>query len=58
MFEDMKDRKARLGFVWIRSADTGTTYLCPASHEKQLRSAADAELREFGVDESLNPQND
>lgn len=57
MFEEIKDRKARLGYVWIRSADTGTTYLCPASHASQLRSASDAELREFGIDESLNPQN-
>jgi hypothetical protein len=58
MFEEIKDRKARLGYVWIRSADSGTTYLCPAAHATRLSSASDAELREFGIDESLNPQND
>ena len=58
MFEEIKNRKANLGFVWIRSAESGTTYLCPTSHASRLSSASEAELREFGVDESLNPQND
>jgi hypothetical protein len=58
MFEEMRERKARLGVVWIRSAESGTTYLCPASYLSHLGSASDAELRDYGVDESLNPQND
>ena len=58
MFEEIKNRKARLGYVWIRSAYSGTTFLCPASRAASLRSASEKELREFGVDESLNPHND
>ena len=58
MFEEIKNRKAQLGFVWIRSADGGTTFLCPASRAASLQSASEAELREVGIDESLNPQND
>ena len=30
MFEEIRERKAGLGYVWIRS-ESGTTYLCPAS---------------------------
>ena len=57
MFEEIKNRKANLGFSWIRSA-SGTTYLCPASQYSDLRNASDEELREKGIDESLNPHND
>ena len=57
MFEEIKSRKANLGFRWIRSA-SGTTYLCPASQYSELRNASDEELRAKGIDESLNPHND
>ncbi len=57
MFEEIKNRKAGLGFVWIRS-ESGNTYLCPAAAASGLRSATDEELQAIGVDESSNPHND
>ena len=57
MFEEIKNRKAGLGYVWIRS-ESGTTYLCPAAAATGLNSASDEELRAIGVDESFNPHND
>jgi hypothetical protein len=58
MFEEIRNRKAGLGYVWIRSVDSGTTYLCPAAAASGMHSATDKELQAIGVDESLNPQND
>jgi hypothetical protein len=57
MFEEIRSRKAGLGYVWIRS-ESGTTYLCPASSAAGMESASDEELRAIGVDESANPQNE
>jgi len=57
MFEEIKNRKADLGYRWIRST-SGTTYLCPTSRFAELRDASDEELRATCIDESLNPQND
>jgi hypothetical protein len=57
MFEEIRNRKAGLGYVWIRS-ESGTTYLCPAAVAAGLRATTDDELRAVGVDESFNPQND
>ena len=57
MFEEIRDRKAGLGYVWIRS-ESGTTYLCPSAAAAGMHSASDEELRSIGVDESFNPQND
>jgi hypothetical protein len=58
MFEEISNRKANLGFVWVKAVDSGTTYLCPASSAGKLGSASDAELSLIGVNESLNPHND
>lgn len=57
MFEEIRERKAGLGYVWIRS-ESGTTYLCPASAAAGMQSASDEALSAIGVDESGNPQND
>ena len=57
MFEEVKYRKAGLGFVWIRS-ESGSTYLCPASAAAGMTTSSDEELSAIGVDESLNPHND
>jgi hypothetical protein len=57
MFEEIKNRKAGLGYVWIRS-ESGATYLCPASAAAGMSSATDEELQAIGVNESFNPQND
>jgi hypothetical protein len=58
MFEETRDRKARLGMSWIKSSDSGNTFLCPAGAAGSLRSASDEQLRELCVEESGNPQND
>ena len=58
MFEEIKNRKANLGYVWVQAADSGNTYLCPASQARNLGSASDENLRAIGVDESNNPHND
>jgi hypothetical protein len=58
MFEEIRNRKANLGVVWMQATDSGITYLCPASHAGRLSSATDAELRAIGIDESTNPHND
>ena len=57
MFEEIKNRKAGLGYVWIRS-ESGSTYLCPAADASGMSSASDEKLRAIGVDESCNPHND
>ena len=57
MFEEIKNRKAGLGYVWIRS-ESGTTYLCPAASASGMHSATDEELQAVGVNESFNPHND
>ena len=58
MFEEIRSRKASLGYVWVRASDSGNTYLCPASQAGIPASATDAELSLIGVDESNNPHND
>jgi hypothetical protein len=57
MFEEISNRKANLGYVWIKAVDSGNTYLCPASDVDEISSATDAALRAIGIDESKNPQN-
>jgi hypothetical protein len=58
MFEEISNRKANLGLVWVKAVDSGTTYLCPAASAAGLQNATDAALSEIGMDESLNPHND
>ncbi len=52
------NRKANLGFVWVKAVDSGNTYLCPASSVAGLQAASDVALSEIGMDESRNPHND
>ncbi len=58
MFEEIQNRKANLGYVWVKAIDSGNTYLCPAASVAGLQSASDAALSEIGMDESRNPHND
>ena len=58
MFEEISTRKANLGFVWAKAADTGNTYLLPAAQAGELGSMSEAELKRIGIDESRNPHND
>jgi len=51
-------RKASLGFVWIKSRQSGRTYLCPAGAFDKGHEPSEQELTEHGIDESQNPQND
>ena len=58
MFEEISNRKANLGFVWAKVADSGNTYLCPANLAGELGNLSEDELRKLCVDESANPHND
>lgn len=58
MFEEITNRKANLGFVWMKAAGSGTTYLCPASLAGELGNLSEDEMRKLCVDESANPHND
>jgi len=51
-------RKASLGFLWIKSRRTGKTYLCPSAAVSNRHEVSEEELDQFGIDESDNPQND
>jgi len=55
---EYQQRKANLGFVWIKSRKSGATYLLPAGAVSNKRDISDEELRKLGIDESQNPQND
>ena len=52
------ERKQSLGIEWIKSNESGRTYLCPAGSIANRSSASEQELRAACVDESDNPQND
>ena len=52
------ERKQSLGVEWIKSNESGRTYLCPTGAISNRSSASEAELRAACVDESDNPQND
>jgi hypothetical protein len=56
--DDLKKRKQGLGYEWIKSEKTGTSYLCPVGSIKDKKTATDQELKDVCVDESKNPQND
>jgi hypothetical protein len=58
MFEEISIRKANLGFVWTKVADSGNTYLCPAVLAGDVNSMTEDELRRLCVEESSNPHND
>ena len=53
---EYSQRKASLGFVWIKSK-SGKTYLCPKGSVSSKGEVSEEELRQFGIDESENPQN-
>lgn len=57
MFESTYERKQRLGVQWIRSRETGESYLCPAGALKNPKTASEKDLKRFCVVESNNPQN-
>ena len=54
----VEERKKRLGYEWIKSNATGTSYLCPVGSIKDKKKATDKELKSVCVDESANPQNE
>jgi hypothetical protein len=58
MFEEIQNRKADLGYVWMTAVDSGNTYLCPAASAAGVQTATDAVLSTIGMDESRNPHND
>ena len=52
----MNTYKRDLGFRWIK-AETGNTYLCPASSLSGDDNLSEQQLRALCVDESQDPQN-
>ena len=54
----MADEKSKQGFEWIKSKESGTSYLCPVGSIKDKEKATEQELKNACVDESTNPQND
>ena len=56
--DNLAERKKNLGYEWIKSEDTGNSYLCPVGSIKDKKNATDEELKAVCVDESANPQND
>jgi hypothetical protein len=56
--QSIEERKKRLGYEWIKSDKTGTSYLCPVGSIKDKANATDEDLKKVCVDESANPQND
>ena len=53
-----RNRKASMGFEWIRSTNSASSYLCPIGAVRDKHNASDDELRRLCVDESNNPHND
>ena len=58
MDKETQEKKARLGFEWIRSKESGVSYLCPLGSIRDKGKATEAQLKQACVDESNNPQND
>jgi hypothetical protein len=56
--DNVEERKKNLGYEWIKSEVSGTSYLCPVGSIKDKKAATDEELKSVCVDESTNPQND
>ena len=54
----MDDEKTKKGFEWIKSKESGTSYLCPTGSIQDKNTATEEELKNACVDESNNPQND
>lgn len=54
----MADEKSKKGFEWIKSKESGTSYLCPVGSIKDKNTASEEDLKKVCVDESNNPQND
>jgi len=52
------ENKSVSGIEWIKSRETGRTYLCPTGAIANKSSASEEELRTSCLDESENPQND
>jgi hypothetical protein len=57
MDKQTMEKKARLGFEWIKSQESGISYLCPVGSIDR-KNATEAQLKQACVDESKNPQND
>lgn len=55
---EYQERKAGLSHQWIKSKESGRSYLCPVGSVENIDSASEEELRSKCVDESENPQND
>ena len=55
--EKMEQTKRTMGVEWIRSAESGNTYLCPTGFSRRSEQVRESDLKRHCVDESSNPQN-
>jgi len=58
MDKETMEKKARLGFEWIKSQQSGVSYLCPLGSIRDKKNVTEEQLKQVCVDESKNPQND
>ena len=56
--ESSEERKRNFGFKWIKSNDSGNSYLCPVGRFHDNEKISDDDLEKYCVNESNNPQND
>jgi len=56
--ENSEERKRSFGFKWIKSNDSGDSYLCPVGTFQDNEDISDDDLEKYCVNESNNPQND
>ena len=55
--KNVEERKRRFGFEWIKSQETGNSYLCPTGTFRNRQEVSDTALEQHCVNESNNPQN-
>jgi hypothetical protein len=52
------ERNQKPGFTWVKSRESGRTFLCPIGSISNPEEASEVELCAACLDESENPQND
>jgi hypothetical protein len=57
MDNEYRERKSSLQIDWIKSKQSGISYLCPAGAIRDKANATDELLQAVCIDESKNPHN-
>jgi hypothetical protein len=55
--ENVEQIKRTMGVEWIRSSESGNTYLCPTGFSRRQSEVNEDVLKRHCIDESSNPQN-